>query len=170
MCNFMSGHRKTARCKPVIMMDVATAMLWHMKKGRHLSLHHPAAITSAAHGSRIQHTSQSGWWIMAQQMPSMKVSEEDRGRCPRLSRRWTKCSCPNRAKKQQSNSKIWQFQAFMEQLVYQIQNRSSQLKIIRPCYRKWRSWVSRLAICWSAICLLGFHSVLNVQYWGKTTS
>lgn len=123
--------RVTGRLQGV-MMDVATAMLWHMKKGRHLSLHHPAAITSAAHGSRIQHTSQSGWWTMAKQMPSMKVSEEDRGRCPDVFHADEQNADVQQGKNQQSNSKIWQFQAFMEQLVYQMQNRS-QLKIIRPC-------------------------------------
>lgn len=116
------------------MMDVATAMLRHMKKGRrHLPLHHPAAITSAAHRSRTLHTSQSGWQTMELQRLSMKVSKEDRGMS---FTQMNKMQMSQQGKKQQSNSKIWQFQAFMEQLVYQVQNKSSQQKIIRPHYIK----------------------------------
>lgn len=61
---------------------------------------------------------------------SMRASVEDRQRC--LLHRWTKGRCHSRAEATKqfscSDHEIWHFQAFLEQLEYQIQNRSSGLE------------------------------------------
>lgn len=153
----MSGHRKTARCKPVIMMDVTTAMLRHTKKGRrHLPIQQPSPQLHTAPEPYIPAIVAGESWncrcsvwrsprrtdadiqMSFMQMNEMQVSQQGRDNKVILMLR----------------VKLWQSQAFMEQLVYQIQNRSSQLKIIRPRYIKQRSWVSRSAIWLIQTCTL----------------